>query len=100
METGGHLEQVPGPVAGPPSPAARLPVQAQAPSMSAEPFEVGPAIWTPFWTPASLKGWAGSVTLHRLMLLTLALWYFAPPLRKAIGFDTGWPGRRKGLPKA
>jgi hypothetical protein len=51
------------------------------------------------WTPAALKGWAGSVTLHALLLLTLALWYFAPPLRRAIAFDSRLAGSPHGVPE-
>lgn len=52
----------------------------------------------PAWTPAALKGWAGSVVLHALLLLSLALWYFSPPVRRVIHFDSRLAGSSEGLP--
>ncbi|MFO0888401.1 MAG: hypothetical protein U0790_04545 [Isosphaeraceae bacterium] len=51
------------------------------------------------WTPAALKGWAGSVGLHSALLLTLALWYFAPPVRRPIHFDGRLAGSTEGVPE-
>lgn len=92
------------PVAGPPSPP-QASSSASSPSAPASPpvTELDPLnsdhplllLWETFRSPSSLKGWAGSVALHGLLLLTLALWYFSPPLRKAISLD----GRLAGSPK-
>ena len=81
-------------------PLRRLP-QFLSPSRLPEelsgPRELALVLWNSFWSPASLKGWAGSVTLHGLLLLTLALWYFAPPLRRALRFDSRLAGSPKGV---
>lgn len=53
----------------------------------------------PAWTATALKGWAGSVSLHALLLLTLALWYFAPPVRRPIHFDSRIAGSPEGVPE-
>ena len=37
--------------------------------------------------------------LHGLLLLTLALWYFAPPSRRPIHFDSRLAGSPKGVPE-
>lgn len=87
------------PIARPPQPA---PPAASVPVPQEEldsPQNLALLLWQTFWTPASLKGWAGSVLLHTLLLLTLALWYFAPPLRKAIRFDSRLAGSPKGVPE-
>ena len=62
-----------------------------------DPAEEG--LWAAFWTPASLKGWAGSMTIHAALLLTLALWYFVPPLHRPISFDGRLAGSPHGVPE-
>jgi hypothetical protein len=87
------------PIAGPPGRGPAPP----------KPLAVGPVPGDPedwpdeqehiAWTPAVLKGWAGSVTLHALLLLSLAFWYFAPPTRRSIAFDSRLAGSPNGVPE-
>ena len=49
--------------------------------------------------PEALKGYAGSVFLHIFLLLILAFWYFSPPLRKAVIFDSRLAGSQNGVPE-
>ena len=44
-----------------------------------------------------MKGWAGSVALHVLLLLVLAFWYFSPPLNKVVTFDSRLAGSPNGV---
>jgi hypothetical protein len=37
--------------------------------------------------------------LHAILLLTLGLWYFAPPIRRAIAFDSRMAGSPHGVPE-
>jgi hypothetical protein len=46
-----------------------------------------------------MKGWAGSVALHVLLLLVLACWYFSPPLHKIVTFDSRLAGSLNGVPE-
>jgi hypothetical protein len=39
------------------------------------------------------------MTIHSALLLTLALWYFAPPLNRAISFDSRLAGSPRGVPE-
>ena len=39
------------------------------------------------------------MSLHGILLLTLALWYFSPPLRRPIHFDSRLAGSPKGVPE-
>ncbi|WP_165244115.1 YfaP family protein [Paludisphaera soli] len=48
---------------------------------------------------ATLKSWGGSVGLHAALLLTLALWYFVPPSRPPIEFDSRLGGSPYGVPE-
>jgi hypothetical protein len=41
------------------------------------------------WTPEALKGWAGSVTLHVIVLLALGCCYLAPRVLTPIAIETG-----------
>jgi hypothetical protein len=52
-----------------------------------------------FWTAESLKGWAGSVSLHAAFLTCLGLWYLAPPLHPTVAFDTRLGGSVNGVPE-
>ncbi len=75
------------PVAGPPERRAEsLPL----------PVPTDPPEWD-WWTPEALKGWAGSVTLHVILLVTLACWYFAPRLNRPVTFDTRLAGSPNGV---
>ncbi len=77
------------PVARPPDrPEPKVPVQGPAP----------PVEWN-WWTPEALKSVAGSFTLHALLLIILACWYFSPPLMRAINFDSRLAGSTKGVPE-
>ena len=89
---------VPVPVAYPPAPAAgrrpRLP-RVVLPLRD----EPGGSWFASFWTAESLKGWAGSVSLHVVLLTCLGLWYLAPPLRENVAFDTRLGGSVNGVPE-
>jgi hypothetical protein len=50
-----------------------------------------------WWTPEALKGWAGSVVLHIVLLVILACWYFSPPLNKLVTFDSRLAGSPSGV---
>jgi hypothetical protein len=52
-----------------------------------------------WWTPEALKGVAGSVVLHIILLIILACWYFSPPLNKMVTFDTRLAGSPSGVPE-
>ena len=56
-------------------------------------------VWEELWSPTTLRSWSASMTLHGLLLLTLALWYFAPPLKRPISFDSRLAGSPKGVPE-
>ncbi|QEH37409.1 hypothetical protein OJF2_60000 [Aquisphaera giovannonii] len=88
------------PVAGPPpapGPGVRDADRAARTPPASPPLEEDPD--TPWWTPAALKGWAGSMALHALLLLALALLYFSPPVRKAIQIDGRLAGSQNGVPE-
>jgi hypothetical protein len=89
------------PVAGPPpSPSAASGAAGRAvPKVDADLDRTWEALWAAFWSPASLKGWAGSTAIHAALLLTLALWYFAPPLHRPISFDGRLAGSPHGVPE-
>jgi hypothetical protein len=80
---------LPVPVAGPPS----------RPAMAADQAADASLIDVPWWTPESIKGWAGSVTLHGLLLLILGFWYFAPRNDGPIAFDSRLAGSPHGVPE-
>jgi hypothetical protein len=86
------------PIAGPPG---RVPPASRRQAIGAfagDPVEGAADPGLLAWTPEALKGWAWSVALHALLLLTLALWYFAPPIRRAIAFDSRLAGSPHGVP--
>jgi hypothetical protein len=83
------------PVAGPPRQSSAT---QKGSSHAAYSPDWSAAYQEPAWTPAALKGWAGSVSLHALLLLTLALWYFAPPIRRAIHINGRLAGSQEGVP--
>lgn len=49
------------------------------------------------WTPAALRGWAGSLCLHVLLLTGLGLWWFTPPLHEPLVFDSRVGGSLSGV---
>jgi hypothetical protein len=77
------------PVAGPPG---RPPVAAIPPA------EEDPII-VPWWTPESVKGWAGSVSFHAVFLLILGFWAFGSPSNAPIAFDSRLAGSPNGVPE-
>jgi hypothetical protein len=87
------------PVSGPPGPSASAPPRRTPPALVQDPEAEAAFSWAELWTPAALRGWAGSIALHGLLLLTLALWYFAPPLRRPIHFDSRLAGSPMGVPE-
>jgi hypothetical protein len=52
----------------------------------------------PWWTPESLKGWAASCGLHAVLLVVLALCYFAPDANRPLAFDSRLAGSPNGVP--
>lgn len=84
------------PVAYPPRPPARGARKSPAAVLTlAEP---APTPATP-WSIANLKSWSASVGLHAAFLLSLAFWYFAPPVNRPIEFDTRLGGSPFGVPE-
>ena len=87
------------PVAGPPGRSTSVPSHQAPPALIQDPEDWAAFFWAELWSPTTLRSWAGSMTLHGLLLLTLALWYFAPPLRRPIHFDSRLAGSPKGVPE-
>jgi hypothetical protein len=79
---------------GSPVPVARPPERLQPVTTPVEPET--PLEWD-WWTPEAIKGWAGSVALHVLLLLILAFWYFSPPLNNMVTFDSRLAGSPNGV---
>jgi len=52
-----------------------------------------------WWTPEAAKGWAGSMALHAILLVILALWYFAPRVSGPATFDSRLAGSENGVPE-
>jgi hypothetical protein len=77
-------------------PIARPPVPDPGIVPDGEPDSPLEAEW---WTPEALKGWAGSMTLHAVLLVVLACWYFAPRTKGSITFDSRLAGSLKGVPE-
>jgi hypothetical protein len=77
------------PIARPPAPAATIVPDGDSDS----PIE------PEWWTPEALKSWAGSMTLHAVLLLILACWYFAPRSNGPITFDSRLAGSPHGVPE-
>lgn len=48
------------------------------------------------WNPQTVKGWVGSVTLHTVLLLALAFWYFAPRSARPAEFESQLSGSLDG----
>ncbi|MFI5455129.1 MAG: YfaP family protein [Isosphaerales bacterium] len=70
----------------PERPAPALPVDVPGP----------PPEWD--WRDAEiLKSWAGSVTMHAILLVILAFWYFAPRLNEPVKFDSRLAGSPNGV---
>ncbi len=84
------------------SPANRL---ASKPLPKARPAAPGIAVATnpddevepELRSPWELTGWAWSLVAHAVLLLILALWYFAPPPTKVPTFDTRIAGTEHGV---
>jgi len=87
------------PVAGLPGRSTSVPSHQAPPALIQDPEARAAFSWAELWSPTTLRSWAGSMTLHGLLLLTLALWYFAPPLRRPIHFDSRLAGSPKGVPE-
>src|SRR5262245_43372671 len=90
------------PVAGPPPGPAPRPGHPEADERARRQPVVLPIeedLDLPWWTAAALKGWAGSMALHGLLLLVLALWYFAPPLHKTVHISGRLAGSQNGVPE-
>jgi len=79
-------------------PIARPPVDSAPPPLP----DLAPSPWNSWktWTPEALQGWAGSVTLHALLLIVLACWYFAPRTKGPVAFDSRLAGSTRGVPDA
>jgi hypothetical protein len=75
------------PVAGPPERTAGVPPL---------PVPIAPPEWD-WWTPGAIRGWAASVLLHAILLVSLACWYFAPRTNRPIAFDTRLAGSPNGV---
>ncbi len=88
----------PVPIAYPPR---RPPVESQstAPAAVVALAEPTPSFFSNLWTAASLKGWAGSLSLHVVLLTCLGLWYFSPPIHMPISFETRLGGSLNGVPE-
>jgi hypothetical protein len=52
-----------------------------------------------WWTPEAKKSWAGSVTLHALLLVVLGFWYLAPRVAGTAAFDSRLAGSPNGVPE-
>jgi hypothetical protein len=83
---------------GPRVPVARPPVDFAPVTLP----DLAPSPWQAWkvWTPEALQGWAGSVSLHVLLLLILAFWYFAPRSKALVAFDSRLAGSPHGIPEA
>jgi hypothetical protein len=79
-----------------PVPVARPPDRPQVAEMPVDPE---PLLEWDWWTPEAIKGWAGSVALHVLLLMVLAFWYFSPPLHRIVTFDSRLAGSPSGVPE-
>lgn len=51
-------------------------------------------------SPPSIRGFAWSIGGHAIFLLILAFWYFAPPVKPAVIFDTRLAGSEFGDPSS
>ncbi len=51
----------------------------------------------PWFTPEILKGWVSSFSLHAVLLVAMALWYFAPKSKPALVIDTRLMGSDMGV---
>jgi hypothetical protein len=76
-------------------PLARPPEYAAA--VAPADIPVSPLEWE-WWTPEARTGWAGSVTLHTVLLVILGCWYFAPRLTAPATFDSRLAGSPNGVP--
>jgi hypothetical protein len=67
------------------------------PRPAAIPVDVAPPLEWDWWSPEAIKGWAGSVVLHVILLVLLACWYFSPPLNRMVTFDSRLAGSPNGV---
>ena len=79
-------------VAGPPGRSSTVRSRQASTALIEEPEAQVAFSWEEFWTPMNLRSWAGSMTLHGFLLMTLALWYFAPPCGGRSTSTAGSPG--------
>ncbi len=84
------------PSSQPISPGTRIPTAGPPPAPPSRPLVEPRTFFRPL-TKDDLKGWAGSLILHSLFLLTLALWYFSPHARSRVVFDSWLAGSQKGV---
>ena len=98
----GKFERDLGVAGPPPSPSPSVVIQLP-PTLAAQPLP-GAIVARRFsfgqwWNPESAKGWAGSLTLHVLLLVSLACWYFAPRIVRTTEIDSTLSGSLNGLPE-
>ena len=90
-------------VAGPPPPPSASVVIHLPPTPATSPVPGAPIArrvsFRELWNPESAKGWAGSLTLHVLLLVSLACWYFAPRIVRTTEIDSTLSGSINGLPE-
>ncbi len=93
MSAGPSQTRTPRGVAGARIPVAGPPVPAAAPPDLHE-----DAVPDPWWSPEWLKGWTASVSLHAMLLVVLAFWYFVPTRNNPLAFDSRLAGSPNGVP--
>lgn len=79
---------------------ARIPVAYPPPPLvpAVEPLsESVPPLFANLGPIPTLKSWGGSFAFHATALLILAFWYFTPPVRRPIEFDTRLGGSPDGV---
>ncbi|MDG3006194.1 YfaP family protein [Paludisphaera mucosa] len=96
--TGPGQTRAPIPVAYPPRDPRRAPRPAReaAAAFTSLSEPVAP-LFANLRSVATLRSWGGSVGLHAVFLLLLAFWYFSPPLRPPIEFDSRIGGSPDGV---
>jgi hypothetical protein len=78
-------------VAGPPPATTSAPPEASA----VESDHSIPARWGLQW---AAQGWIGSLSLHAMLLLVLACWYFVPRIVRPVEIDSNLAGSLSGHP--
>jgi hypothetical protein len=80
-----------------PVPIARAPEHALPQALPIDlPANAQGWLWE-WWTPEFLKSWAGSVTMHVIVLVIMAFWYFSPRLHQVATFDSRLAGSPNGV---